>query len=75
MGKRLNELERMEKEQAKEEREKLKGIRVLLVEIQQMVKEIEVLDPYGDLIENFEDSNGTRVTRRLIDMIDVDLAK
>ena len=54
---------------------KLKRIRILLEEIAVRVKEIDRIDPYCNMAENFLHYDGTWVTRRLIDMIDDDLAK
>lgn len=45
----------------------------LLEEIEDRVSEICRIEPYGDLHENFRDSDGTLVTTRLIKMIEADL--
>lgn len=50
--------------------------RALLGQMDRILDEIEVIDSYGDIVENFcEDDKRTRHTTRIIGMIDDDLAR
>jgi len=50
--------------------DKLRSIRLYLEEIQGNIDQIVKLDPYGDMDENFKDSDGTWITEKLIDLIE-----
>lgn len=45
----------------------------LLFSIHKILDKLEELDPYGDVIENFQDTDGTKVTTRLMEMIKNDM--
>jgi hypothetical protein len=47
--------------------------RLKLWEIDKLLDEIERVDPYGDIVQNFEDECRERHTKRLIEMITKDL--
>jgi len=50
--------------------------RDLLVQIDKLLNQLEKIDPYGDMIENFADEDKhTRITSRLIGQINGDLGR
>ena len=55
------------------QKNKLRIIRVKLLKIDTILDEIDYLDPYGDIVQNFEDECRERQTKRLISMITEDL--
>ena len=46
----------------------------ILTGIDRLLDKLEESDPYGDIVQNFEDIDRTRHTRRLAKMIIADLA-
>ena len=54
---------------------RMKQAREALRRIDQELNELEMVDPYGDIIENFQDHEGERHTTRIIRMISEDLRK
>lgn len=57
-------------------RSRLIKTRMLLEKIDRLLDEIDYVDPYGDIVENFcEEDKTTRHTTRIIRMIDDDLKR
>lgn len=57
-------------------KDRLEKTRQALLKIDEQLDIIEASEPYGDMIENFQDiDREERVTDRLVRMIDKDLAK
>jgi len=46
----------------------------ILKKIDKQLDQLEKYDPYGDMVQNFEDMYRKRETKRLIDMIQDDLS-
>lgn len=47
----------------------------ILQKIDRLLNQLEKVDPYGDMVENFENWDGQRHTKRLIKMIRTDLRR
>lgn len=45
----------------------------ILQKIDRLLNQLEKVDPYGDLVQNFEDMYRERETKRLIELIKSDL--
>ena len=52
-----------------------KVARSVLIDIDKLLDELERVDPYGDMVENFCDFDKVRHTKRLIELIDEDLSR
>ena len=55
--------------------ERLREAKKILQTIDKELNKLEKADPYGDIVENFEDMYRKRHTKRLIKMINKDLKK
>lgn len=61
---------------AKYNKKRLRQLRSYLLGIDVLLNKVEQVDPYGDVIENFQEADKrTRHTRRIIAMIDKDLGE
>ena len=61
---------------AKYNKKRLRELRSYLLGIDALLDKVEQVDPYGDVIENFQElDKETRHTRRIIAMIDEDLGE
>lgn len=57
----------MDKEQ------RIKKSMEILEKIDRLLNQLEKVDPYGDMLENFKDMMGDRHTQRLLSMLEIDL--
>ncbi len=54
-------------------RKSLLKTKKILEKIDKLLDELEEVDPYGDMVENFEDGMKRRHTQRLLAMINAEL--